>query len=90
MSLAKKQKKDEKTVLVLPARVTENGRTISVLIQVNGMHEEDLQIDLEKTQLRISNSKQNVKAHIITVPEGSRLRKKTFHDGILDIVLERP
>jgi HSP20 family molecular chaperone IbpA len=90
MSVAKKQRKDEETAIILPAHICEKGRAISVRLMINGVPEEELQIDLEKNQLRISTSKQTMRARIITVPGGSRIRKKTFRNGILEIILEQP
>jgi HSP20 family molecular chaperone IbpA len=90
MSLARKQQKDGERAIVRPAHICEKGRTISVSLTINSVPEEELQIDLEKTQLLISTSKQTMKTLIITIPVGSRIRKKTFHNGILQVILEKP
>ena len=91
MASTKIQKKYEKTKIVPPTGISESGRLIRVVSQVHGIPEEEIRIDLEKTQLVISTS--NEKTAIlktITVPEGSRISKKKFRDGILEIILERP
>jgi HSP20 family molecular chaperone IbpA len=91
MAPAKKQRKDEKNIIVPPTGISESGRLICIISQIHGIPEEEIRIDLEKTQLVISTS--NEKTAIIqtvTVPEGSRISKKKFRDGILEIILERP
>jgi|WetSurMetagenome_2_1015567.scaffolds.fasta_scaffold08803_4 HSP20 family molecular chaperone IbpA len=96
MAPAKKQRKDEKTIIVPPTGISESGRLICIISQIHGIPEEEIRIDLEKTQLVISTSNKstsNKKTAIlqtIAVPEGSRISKKKFRDGILEIILERP
>jgi HSP20 family molecular chaperone IbpA len=91
MAPAKIQRKDEKTIIVPPTGISESGRLICIISQVHGIPEEEIRIDLEKTQLVISTSnKKTAILQTITVPEGSRISKKKFRDGILEIILERP
>ena len=91
MAPAKKQRKDEKTIIVPPTGISESGRLICIISQIHGIPEEEIRIDLEKTQLVISTSnKKTAVLQTITVPEGSRISKKKFRDGILEIILERP
>jgi HSP20 family molecular chaperone IbpA len=91
MASAKKQRKDEKTIVVPPTGISESGRLICIVSQIHGIPEEEIRIDLEKTHLVISTSnKKTAILQTITVPEGSRISKKKFRDGILEIILERP
>jgi HSP20 family molecular chaperone IbpA len=91
MAPAKKQRKDEKTIVVPPTGISESGRLICIVSQIHGIPEEEIRIDLEKTQLVISTSNEKTAIlQTITVPEGSRISKKKFRDGILEIILERP
>jgi len=91
MAPVKKQQKDEKTIIVPPTGISESGRLICIVSQIHGIPEEEIRIDLEKTQLVISTSNEKTAVlQTITVPEGSRISKKKFRDGILEIILERP
>jgi HSP20 family molecular chaperone IbpA len=91
MASAKIQRKDEKTIIVPPTGISESGRLICIVSQIHGIPEEEIRIDLEKTQLVISTSNEKTAIlQTITVPEGSRISKKKFRDGILEIILERP
>jgi HSP20 family molecular chaperone IbpA len=91
MAPVKKQEKDEKTIIVPPTGISESGRLICIISQIHGFPEEEIRIDLEKNQLVISTSNDKTALlQTITVPEGSRISKKKFRDGILEIILERP
>jgi HSP20 family molecular chaperone IbpA len=91
MATAKKAQKTTRAVIVPPTGVSEAGRSICIISQLHGIPEEEIRIDLDKTQLCISAPRQNeMVMRKITVPEGSRISKKKFHDGILELVLERP
>jgi HSP20 family molecular chaperone IbpA len=91
MVTTKKQRKTNKTLVVQPARIAQNGKSICVTCQLSGIPEEKIRIDLEQTQLIISASKENEKVkRKITVPAGSRISQKKLHDGILEIILELP
>ena len=50
MSVAKKQREEEETATVPPAHICEKGRTIFVSLMINGIPEDELQIDLERIQ----------------------------------------
>ena len=90
MAPVKKQEKDEKTIIVPPTGISESGRLICIISQIHGISEEEIRIDLEKNQLVISTSNDKTALlQTITVPEGSRISKKKFRDGILEIILER-
>ena len=89
--MAKKKRKDEKNVIVPPTGISERGGSICIVSQLHGIPEEDIRIDLEKTQLVISALIRTEKViRKIIVPDGSRISKKKFSDGILEIILERP
>jgi HSP20 family molecular chaperone IbpA len=91
MAPAKKQRKDKKTLIVPQTGISESGSLICIISQIHGIPEEEIRIDLEKTQLVISTSNEKTAIlQTITVPEGSRISKKKFRDGILEIILERP
>jgi HSP20 family molecular chaperone IbpA len=91
MSTTRKQRKDTKPVIVPPTGISEDGSSILIVSQLHGIPEEDIRIDLEKTQLIISAlMRTETVMRKITVPEGSRISRKKFRDGILEIVLERP
>lgn len=87
----KKERKDKKIMIVPPTGISENGRSICIISQLHGIPEEDIRIDLEKTQLIISALlRTETVMRKITVPAGSRISRKKFRDGILEIILERP
>jgi HSP20 family molecular chaperone IbpA len=91
MGTTRRQRKDKKTVIVPITGISENGRSICIISQLHGIPEEDIRIDLEKTQLIISALVRTEKVmRKITVPDGSQISKKKFRDGILEIILERP
>jgi HSP20 family molecular chaperone IbpA len=80
-----------KAIIAPPTEVTDNGGFLCVTCHLHGIPEEEIRIDLEKSQLTLRASKQNeTYLRIVTVPEGSRITRKKFHDGILEIILERP
>jgi HSP20 family molecular chaperone IbpA len=91
MAAVKIQRKDEKIITVPPTSISESGRLICIVSQIHGIPEDEIRIDLEKTQLVISSANEKTAIlQTITVPEGSRISKKKFRDGILEIILERP
>ncbi len=91
MHMTKKKKNEKKNIIIPPTGVSENGRSIVIISQLHGILEEDIRIDLEKTFLTISAVKSGVTVNgKIPVPSGSRISKKKFHNGILEIILERP
>jgi HSP20 family molecular chaperone IbpA len=83
------QQIDEKIIVTPLTEVTETGGSICVTCHLQGIPEEEIRIDLEKGQLTLYASKQNeMYLRKITVPEGSRITRKKFHDGILELTLE--
>lgn len=91
MSERTKKKKGEKTIISPPTGISQSGRSIIIISQLHGIPEENIRIDLEKKQLIISASKPDAMVmRKISVPEGSRISKKRFRDGILEVILERP
>ncbi len=91
MGTTKKKRKDERTIIVPPTGISENGRSICIISQLHGIPEEDIRIDLDKAQLIISAMiRTETIMRKITVPTGSRISKKKFRNGILEIILERP
>jgi HSP20 family molecular chaperone IbpA len=85
------QQDTEKAVSTPLTEVTETGDNICVTCHLHGIPEEEIMIDLERNQLTLYASKRNGEyLHKITVPGGSRIIKKKFRDGILEITLERP
>ena len=74
-----------------PVRMTDDGRHIHVSIDLPGIAEEQIRIDLEKTTCTvcISDMEKTIKK-AIQVPQGARFFQKRFSDGVLDIVLEKP
>jgi len=86
-----KKKNGEKTIISPPTGISQSGRSIYIISQLHGIPEENIRIDLEKKQLIISASKPDAMVmRKISVPEGSRISKKKFHNGILEIILEMP
>jgi len=74
-----------------PIRMTTDGRHISISIALPDVSEEQIRIDLEKTTFTLSvmNDGTIVKKDI-RVPRGTRICKKKFASGVLDISLEKP
>ena len=74
-----------------PLRMTTEGRYIHISIALPGVSEEQIRIDLEKTTFTVSVLKTGKMLKTdIRVPEGTRLSKKKFADGVLDLTLEKP
>ena len=74
-----------------PVRMTDEGRHIHLSINLPGVVEEQIRIDLEKTTCTLcilENEKMVKKA--IRVPQGVRLFQKKFSGGVLEILLEKP
>jgi HSP20 family molecular chaperone IbpA len=74
-----------------PVRMTDDGRHIHLSIDLPGIVEEQIRIDLEKTTCTlciVENEKMVKKA--ITVPQGARFFQKKFSGGVLEIFLEKP
>ncbi|MGA2120964.1 MAG: Hsp20/alpha crystallin family protein [Methanoregula sp.] len=87
----KRDELKDSTVFDPPIRITDEGRHIRVGIDLPGVAEEQIRIDLEKTTFTISISEdQKTITKAIQVPRGARFFKKKFSDGVLEIVLEKP
>jgi HSP20 family molecular chaperone IbpA len=72
-------------------RMTDDDRHIHVSIDLPGITEEQIRIDLEKTTFTVTISgDDNMLRKTIRVPRGVRIFKKKFSDGVLDILLEKP
>ena len=83
--------KKKKTIINPPTGVSESGGSICIISQLHGIPEEDIRIDLEKRQLVISALVPGaIVMREVLVPEGSRIIRKKFQDGILEIILEKP
>jgi HSP20 family molecular chaperone IbpA len=91
MKSSKKQRKKDKIVVVPPTGKAESGNRICIVTHLYGIPEEDIRIDLDRNLLMISASKPNEAVmQKIPIPAGSRICKKKFLDGILEIILEKP
>jgi HSP20 family molecular chaperone IbpA len=68
----------------------DDDQTIHVIIPLDGIAEEQIRIDLERTTLTLFIAKeQRVIKKAIRVPGGMRFFKKVYHDGILEIFLKK-
>jgi HSP20 family molecular chaperone IbpA len=91
MGTAHKKKKGEKYNVVSSTGISETGISFKIICQMPGIPEEEIRVDREGTQLIISTSNQDpTLVQKITVPADSTICKKKFHDGTLEIILERP
>ena len=69
----------------------DDGRYLHFRIDLPGIKEEQIRIELEKSTVTLILSGPGKKQETtITAPRGSRLFKKKFSDGVLDICLEKP
>jgi len=70
---------------------SDQGKTILLTIPLTGIAEEKIRFDLENTTLTLYiTTDEDVLKKSIRVPGGTRFFKKNFHDGILEIILEKP
>lgn len=91
MTTITRKPKKRKTLIDPPTGVSVNGGSICIISQLHGIPEEDIRIDLEKRQLVISAlTPEAIVKREVLVPEGSRIVKRKFRDGILEIILETP
>jgi HSP20 family molecular chaperone IbpA len=71
--------------------MTDTGRYINVNIDLYGVQEEKIRIDLEKTTFTVSISEnEKTLRKVIKIPAGVRIFKKKFSDGVLTLILEKP
>jgi HSP20 family molecular chaperone IbpA len=91
MTAKRKQRKEAPDVTAPPTGVSESGRSICIIMHLHGIPEEEVRIDLENARLIVSAAKPDgLFLQKITVPAGSRISRKKFRDGILELILERP
>lgn len=89
MSARKKQKQTEEYKIPQPD-ISVRGRTIFISCRIDNTSEDKVRIELEGTQLSISALVQNTTvARKITLPENCTISKKTYRNGILEIIIER-
>jgi len=68
----------------------DEGKYFRIIVQLRGIPEEKIRIDLEKTTITISvtyDGKRYKKD--ITIPSEARLSKKRFINGSLELILEK-
>jgi HSP20 family molecular chaperone IbpA len=87
----KRNNSPEKNAFDPPVRLTDTGRELHISIDLPGVTEEQIRIDLEKTTFTVSilDHDKPVKK-TIRVPKGARFYKKKFSDGVLELFLEKP
>lgn len=74
-----------------PVSITDSNNHITITIGLQGVPEEHIRIDLEKTILTVKvSSDGKVLRKAIHVPEGAHFFKKKFSNGILEVFLEKP
>jgi len=74
-----------------PVRITETDRHVSITIVLDDVSEEQIRIDLEKTNLTVTVSADGEqRSRVIHVPDGVRFFRKKFSNGVLDIYFEKP
>lgn len=86
----KKQKKIKQTAKTPPTEISRTPKSIYVRCLLNGISEEKIRIDLEHNRLTISAANDDeIILKKIKVPSGSYISSKKFHEGVLEILLER-
>jgi HSP20 family molecular chaperone IbpA len=87
----KRERLPDKQPFDPPVRRTDTGRELHLCIGLPGITEEQIRLDLEKSSLTVSilDHGRPVKK-TIRVPQGTRVSRKKFSDGILEIFLEKP
>ena len=91
MTAKRRPRKEAPAVTAPPTGISESGRSICIIMHLHGIPEEEVRIDLEKAQLIVSAAEPNrLFRQKITVPTGSRISRKKFRDGILELIIERP
>jgi HSP20 family molecular chaperone IbpA len=85
------ERPDKSSAFNLTVHRNEEDRTIHVTITLDGIAEEQIRFDLEKTTLTLCVTRDSdVVKKTLRVPGGTRFFKKKIHDGILEIILEKP
>jgi HSP20 family molecular chaperone IbpA len=91
MEMKKRDKPQSSTAFDPPILIDDEGRYIQVVIDLPGVVEEQIRIDLEKNTFTLSILDDEMTFRkSIQVPEGARIFKKKFSDGVLNISLEKP
>lgn len=73
-----------------PVIMTDEGSCICLRISLPGVMEEQIRIDLEKTTCTVCVSdKERMVTKTLRVPQGARLSRKKFSDGVLEIFLDK-
>jgi HSP20 family molecular chaperone IbpA len=87
----KREHSPEKKEFDPPVSMADNGRELHLSIGLPGITEEQIRLDLEKTTVTVSILDHGRPAKkTIQVPKGSRVYRKKFSDGVLEIFLEKP
>ena len=74
-----------------PYRLSTEGDTIRVTVELSGIREEGIHIDLEGKTLFISSAGRGRPNRMaISLPWASRLGTKRFRDGVLELLLGKP
>lgn len=74
-----------------PIRIADVGRQIHVSVDLPGVTEEQIRIELEKTTCSLCIFKNGTMLRTgFEVPKATRFTKKKFYDGVLEIILEKP
>jgi HSP20 family molecular chaperone IbpA len=91
MTAKRRSRKEAPAIAAPPTGISESGRSICIIMHLHGIPEEEVRIDLEEAQLIVSAAEpKRLFRQKITVPPGSRISRKKFRDGILELTLERP
>ena len=91
MEMKKSDKPQCSSAFDPPVLIDDDGRYIQVSIDLPGVVEEQIRIDLEKNTFTLSVLNEGMTLRkAIQVPEGSRIFKKKFFNGVLTISLEKP
>ncbi len=85
-----KKEPQQRNVFHPPIRITDEGKKIHISVDLPGITEEQIRIELEHTTctLCISKNEQMLWTEF-DVPQGVRFFRKKFSDGLLEIILEK-
>jgi len=86
----RKQKKIKQSAKTPPTEISRTPQSIYIRCLLNAIDEEKIRIDLEHDRLTISAANENeILIKKIKVPSGSYISNKKFHEGMLEIFIER-
>lgn len=75
----------------LEIHVAEDERYIRISAMIPWVAEEQIRIDMEHASMMIGfPGEEEMVRKVVSIPGGSRMIRKTFSRGILEITLERP